>query len=98
MDVRPGGHLIGDEFDTLSDLVAAYEDENFAIEPASGAEMLRHLMDAKGVTQAELRKDTTVPKSTISEILSGKKPFSGHVIRKLVDYFDVDAIVLATNF
>jgi HTH-type transcriptional regulator / antitoxin HigA len=84
--------------DALSDLVAAYEDQYYAIEPASDGEMLRHLMEAKGVTQAQLRRDTTIPKSTISEILGGKKPFSRHVIRKLADYFDVDASVLAANF
>ena len=61
--------------DALSDLVAAYEDEHYAIEPASDADMLRHLMEAKGVTQAQLSRDTTVPKSTISEILAGKKHF-----------------------
>src|SRR5689334_15701981 len=62
--------------DALSDLVAAYEDEHHAIEPASDAEMLRHLLDAKGITQAQLSRDTTIPKSTISEVLAGKKPFS----------------------
>ena len=30
--------------DALSDLTAAYEDEHHAIEPASDADMLRHLM------------------------------------------------------
>lgn len=84
--------------EALSDLVAAYEDEYFAIEPASDAEMLRHLMDAKGVTQAQLRRDTTIPKSTISEVLAGKKPFSRQMIRKFADYFNVDVSVLATNF
>jgi hypothetical protein len=38
--------------DALSDLVVAYEDEHYAIEPASDADMLRHLMEVKGVTQA----------------------------------------------
>jgi HTH-type transcriptional regulator/antitoxin HigA len=60
--------------------------------------MLRHLMEAKGVTQAQLHRDTTIPKSTISEILAGKKPFSRQMIRKLADYFRVDASVLAANF
>jgi HTH-type transcriptional regulator/antitoxin HigA len=55
--------------DALSDLVGAYEDEHYAIEPASDADMLRHLMEAKGVTQAQLSRETTIPKSTISEIL-----------------------------
>ena len=84
--------------DALSDLVAVYEDEHYAIGPASDAEMLRHLIEAKGVTQAQLSRDTTIPKSTISEILAGKKPFSRRMIRKFADYFRVDASVLAANF
>ena len=84
--------------DALSDLVAAYEDEHYAIEPASDAEMLRHLLEAKAITQAQLSRDTTIPKSTITEILAKKKPFSRQLIRKLADYFNVDARLLATNF
>jgi len=84
--------------DALSDLVAAYEDEHYAIEPASDADMLRHLMEAKDVTQAQLSGDTALPKSTISEVLAGKKPFSRQMIRKLADYFDVNASMLAANF
>ena len=84
--------------DALSDLVAAYEDEHYALEPASDADMLRHLMEAKGVTQAQLSRETTIPKSTISEILAAKKPFSRRMIRKLADYFGVDTSVLAANF
>jgi HTH-type transcriptional regulator/antitoxin HigA len=60
--------------------------------------MLRHLMEAKGVTQTQLSKDTTVSKSTISEILAGKKQFSRQMIRKFADYFRVNASVLAANF
>jgi len=84
--------------EALSDLVATYEDEHYAIAPASDADMLRHLMEAKGVRQAQLSRETTIPKSTISEILVGKKPFSRQMIRKLADYFKVDASVLAANF
>jgi NADPH-dependent glutamate synthase beta subunit-like oxidoreductase len=65
--------------------------------PASDAEMLRHLMEAKGVTQAELHRDTGVAKSSISEVLAGRKPFSRQMIRKLADYFKVDVSVLASN-
>ena len=95
------GELKGGEemyLDALSDLVAAYEDEHYAIEPASDAEMLRHLMEAKGVTQAQLSRDTSVPKSMISEVLAGKKHLSRQMIRKFADYFQVDASVLAANF
>ena len=83
--------------DALSDLVAAYEDEHHAISPASDAEMLLHLMESKGVNQTQLHHDAGIPKSTISEVLAGKKPFSRQIIRKLADYFHLDVSVLAGN-
>ena len=83
--------------DALSDLVGAYEDEHHAIEPASDAEMLQHLLTAKGVTQSQLSRDAALPKSTISEVLKGKKRFSRQMIHKLADYFQVDVSLLAAN-
>jgi HTH-type transcriptional regulator / antitoxin HigA len=83
--------------DALSDLVAAYEDQHVAIGPASDADMLRHLMEAKGVSQAELSRDTSVPRSSVSEVLAGKKHFSRQLIKKFAEYFGVDVTVLAAN-
>ncbi len=83
--------------DALSDLVASYEDEHYAIAPASDADMLRHLMEAKGVTQTMIGRETGIAKSTISEVLAGRRPFSRQTIRKLADYFHVDVSVLAAN-
>ena len=90
---------VGEEMylDALSDLVAAYEDAHYSIEPASDADMLRHLMEAKGITQAELHRDTGLAKSSISEVLAGRKPLSRQMIRKLADYFKVDVSILAAN-
>jgi HTH-type transcriptional regulator/antitoxin HigA len=81
----------------LSDLVAACEDEHHPIEPASDADMLRHLMEAKDVTQIEVSQEAGISKSTISEVLSGKRPLSRQMIRKLAGYFQVDVSVLAAN-
>ena len=58
--------------DTLDNLVASYEDTTIPIAPAADAHMLRHLMDAKEVAQAELHRQTGIPKSTISEVLAGR--------------------------
>ena len=94
------GALDGGEemyLDALSDLVAAFEDEHHAIAPASDADMLRHLMEARDVTQAQLSRETGIAKSTISEVLSGKKTFSRQMIRKFSDYFRVDLSVLTAN-
>jgi HTH-type transcriptional regulator/antitoxin HigA len=83
--------------DALSDLVACYEDAHHAIELASDAEMLRHLMEAKGFSQAEVSRETSIRRSSISEVLSGKRPFGRLMIRKLAAYFRVDPTVLAAN-
>jgi HTH-type transcriptional regulator/antitoxin HigA len=83
--------------DALSDLVGVYEDDHYPIEPPSDADMLRHLLESKGITQAKLSQETQIAKSTISEILAGKKPFSRHIIRKLANYFQVDISILTRN-
>ena len=83
--------------DALSDLVASYEEEHYPIRPPSDADMLKHLMEAKDVTQAQLSRETGIAKSTVSEILSGRKSFSRKTIRKLADYFGVDVSVLTGN-
>lgn len=83
--------------EALSDLVAVYEDEHHAVEPASDADMLRHLLEAKGITQTQLSQATGIAKSTVSEVLAGKKPFSRQMIRKLAQFFKVDVSVLASN-
>ncbi|MCH7727819.1 MAG: helix-turn-helix domain-containing protein, partial [Planctomycetes bacterium] len=83
--------------DALSDLVASYEDEHHPIPPASDADMLHHLMDAKGVNQAQLSREAGIAKSTVSEVLAGKKDFTRKIIRKLADYFSVDVSVLSAN-
>jgi HTH-type transcriptional regulator / antitoxin HigA len=94
-----GGLDGGEEMylDALSDLVASYEDEHHAIAPASDADMLRHLMEAKGVIQTQVSRETGIAKSTISEVLAGRRPFSRQMIRKLADYFKVDVSILAAN-
>lgn len=84
--------------EALSDLVGSYEDEQHAIQPASDADMLRHLVEARGVSQVQLSRDTGLAKSTISEVLAGKKPFSRKMIHVLASYFHVDIGVLAANF
>ena len=83
--------------DALSDLIGAYEDVHYPIAPASDADMLRHLMDAKGITQAQLHRVAGIPRSTISEVLAGKRPFSKAMNRTLAEFFDVDASVPASN-
>jgi len=84
--------------DALSDLVMVYEDERPPILPSSDADLPRHFLEAKGVTQADLCRATGVAKSTVSEVLNGKRPFSRLMIRKLANYFQVDPNIPAANY
>jgi len=83
--------------DALCDLVVVYEDQHYPIPAASDADLLRHLMEAKRVTQIQLHKETGLAKSGISEVLAGKKPFSKQMIGTLAAYFHVPTTVLAAN-
>jgi HTH-type transcriptional regulator / antitoxin HigA len=76
----------------LSDLVADYEDEH---EPddATPADVLRHLIEAKGVSQTEVARGTGLSDATISHILAGNRPPSRKAIAALSAYFKVEPAV-----
>ncbi len=79
-----------DYLDVLSDLVEVYEEQAIPIEPLGDAELLRLLMNAKGVTQAKVAREVGIAESTISELLSGKRKLNRKQIGKLARYFRVE--------
>jgi HTH-type transcriptional regulator / antitoxin HigA len=85
--------LAGDEqdyLDVLSDLVEKYEDERYPIERVSGRDALRHFVEASGKTRANVAAQAGLPESTLSEILSGRRPLNTRHIGKLARYFRID--------
>lgn len=84
--------------DALSDLVLIYENAHHAIEAPSDADLLHHLLEARGITPADLHRETGVPNSTISAILAGKRGFAKETIGKLAAFFKVDKGLFAANF
>ncbi len=78
--------------DALADLVEVFEDEHVPIPAVSGLEVLRHLMEEHGLRQQDL-----VPlfgnKSTVSEVLSGKRALALPHIVKLSEHFGLPADV-----
>ncbi len=80
-----------DYLDVLTDIVERYETENVPMSPVSDAEMLRHLIEARGITQAKLSAYVQIPMSTISEVLHGKKKLTRRHVGILAAYFGVDA-------
>jgi HTH-type transcriptional regulator / antitoxin HigA len=74
-------------------LVEQYKEQTQQIPPASDAEMLRHLLEAQGVTQVEVAQETGMIESTISAVLSGKRRLTRDHIGKLSRYFKVSPSV-----
>jgi HTH-type transcriptional regulator/antitoxin HigA len=82
-----------DYLDVLTDLVEKYEAEEHPMPPVSDADTLRHLIEARGVTQLKLAADVGIPGSTISEVLGGKRRLTRRHIRALAIYFAVSPAV-----
>jgi HTH-type transcriptional regulator/antitoxin HigA len=57
----------------LSLLVAQYESTEHSIRDASPAEMLAFLLDARGVSNAAVARETGIPRSVITDILAGRR-------------------------
>ena len=79
-----------DYLDVLSDLVEAYEEEHHPIAEVSDARMLRHLLEAKAVSQTEVAKATGIANSTLSAVLKGVRQFTRQHIGRLAKYFHVE--------
>jgi HTH-type transcriptional regulator / antitoxin HigA len=78
-----------DYLDVLGDLIERYESEAHPMPPLSDAEMLHHLIEAKGVSQTDVSDATGIADSTISEVLQGKRTLNRGHIGKLAKYFSV---------
>jgi len=84
----------GDELylNVLSDLIALYESTHVTLPRVSGVDILRHLMEAHDLEQKDL-----VPllgnKSTVSEVLSGKRRFAITHTKQFSRFFQVPADV-----
>ena len=79
----------GDYLDVLSDQVERYETNAHPLPPVSDAALLRHLIEAKGVSQREAAEAVGIPDSTISEVLGGKRSLNRKQIGKLARFFGV---------
>ncbi len=74
-------------------LIAAYEESRWPHQPASPADLIRHLMDQHGLTRHDL-----IPllgsASRVSEVLNGKKGLSLAMVQRLRARFAIPAELL----
>ncbi|HJT35860.1 MAG TPA: hypothetical protein VJ783_27780 [Pirellulales bacterium] len=82
--------------DVLSDLVEKYESTEHPLGPVSDGDMLRHLIEAKGVTETDVSRATKIAAAVISDVLSGKRQLIRAQRAKLASYFCVDPDVFET--
>jgi HTH-type transcriptional regulator/antitoxin HigA len=82
-----------DYLDVLGDLVHKYETKAHPIVPASDADLLRHLLEARGIAQTDVVAGTGIAESTVSEILAGKRGFNRRHIAALAKFFRISPAV-----
>jgi HTH-type transcriptional regulator / antitoxin HigA len=80
-----------DYLDVLSDQIERYEDQHHEIPDASPGDVLRYLMDIRGLNGASLAVATGLPRSLISEVLNGTRGLSKVRIATLAEFFGVPA-------
>jgi HTH-type transcriptional regulator/antitoxin HigA len=72
----------------LTVLIDDYEERRYPIQKASPQQTLQHLMEARGLTQKDLRK-VFGSKGITSEVFHGKRSISKAQAKKLAEFFHV---------
>ena len=78
-----------DYLEVLGDLISRHEAAQQFNDDPSDAELLAHLLEARGLTQAAAARQTRIAGSTFSEVLSGKRKLTREQIEKLALFFNV---------
>jgi HTH-type transcriptional regulator/antitoxin HigA len=73
--------------DTLGTVIHAYETAHHPMPKASGADVLRQLMDEHGLTQSDLQEVGS--QGVVSEVLNGKRELNTRQISALAQRFGV---------
>ena len=84
-----------DYLDVLVDLIQKYEGDHHPIPKVSGPALVRHLIEAKGATQAEVSAATGIAPSSLCDMLAGKRRMAVRHVQALAHYLGVtaDAII-----
>jgi len=96
MDAAPGT-AEGDDLDVLATLVEAFETRHHAIEAADPVALIEHVMEARGLTRADLQP-VLGSSGRVSEILNRRRPLTIAMIRGLHERFGLPAEVLIREY
>lgn len=84
-------HALSGLLDLVGELVEDYESRDFAIEPSEPREVLRYLIEIRGLKQGDLAE--IVAQGNLSAILAGKRKISASLAGKLAKFFKVSPAV-----
>lgn len=85
----PAGREASQLLELLSTLIEQYESREYPTPQNSPREMLEHYLENRGLTRAELARVTGIPRSVITNVLSGRRAVSKTTARRLAEYFGV---------
>jgi HTH-type transcriptional regulator/antitoxin HigA len=79
--------------DALSDLIIVYEQEHHAITPLPPHQLLAYMLEEWRMSQADLMRATGLAKATVSDLVSGKRPFTVDQMHKVANVFGLPGTV-----
>ncbi len=84
-------HALAGLLDLVGEMVEDYDSNHFAIEPSEPKEVLRYLIEIRGLKQGDMAE--IVAQSNLSAILAGKRKISATLAGKLARFFKVSPAV-----
>ncbi len=86
----------GDELDVLATLVSAYEDKHHALPPPTAVGAILFHLDQQGLTRKDL-EPLIGTRARVSEVLSGKRPLTLAMVRRLHASLGISADILIAS-
>lgn len=74
----------------LDTLIENYEDQHYRLRQATPSQILRELMEARGLRQKDLRS-VIASKGAVSDIVNGKREISKTQAKSLAEFFHVSS-------
>ena len=96
MDAAPGS-AEEDELDALATLAEAYEEKHFPVPDAHPLDVIKFVMEQKNMTDRDLVPFIGSP-GRVSEIMSGRRPLTIDMIRKLHSGLKIPADLLIKEY
>lgn len=84
-------HILAELMELLGSRIGEYEEKNYPIPEANGADVLHFLMAEHALKQADLREIGS--QGVVSEILNGKRELNARQIKSLATRFQVSPAV-----